>query len=183
MKILTGRLKGRVIQLKPNENLRPTTDLVRKAVFDTLRGAIEGRRVLDLFSGTGAMGFEALSSGAAEVVWVDSDREQARSIEKTILQLKLEDSGGVMRSDALVALESLAADAQTFGLFFLDPPYKTALGVRALERIAALGLAEPGAILVLETHKTVDPPETAGSFRVIKTKKHGDTKLTFYLAG
>ena len=168
--------------MKPAENMRPTTDLVRKSIFDTLRGEVEGRRVLDLFSGTGAMGFEAISSGAREVVWVESDRRQADGIEKTMTLLGLQESGSVMRSDALEALGSLGRSGEKFDLFFIDPPYKTSLGTRALERIASLGIALPGALLVLETHKTVDPPEAVDGLKTVKIKKHGDTKLTFYLA-
>src|SRR5262245_31330081 len=129
MKILTGALRGRSILLRPNENMRPTTDLVRKAIFDTLQGAIEGKKVLDLFSGTGALGFEALSSGAREVLWVEQDGSQVRAIEKTLKSLEMEKSGKVIESDALSAVERLAARSEQFDLFFLDPPYHSGLGL------------------------------------------------------
>ena len=183
MKILTGYLKGRVIRLKPSENLRPTSDLVRKAIFDTLQGAVEGKRVLDLFSGTGALGFEALSSGAREVLWVEADRLQVEMIEKTISIFGLEDSGRVIQSDAFRTIQNLGRRAETFDLIFLDPPYHMGLGSKAVQLIADSKIFNLGAIIVLETHKTEDPPEEIGKLKSIKTKKHGDTTITFYRAG
>lgn len=182
MKILTGYLKGRLIRLLPKESLRPTSDLVRKAVFDTLQGAFEGKRVLELFSGTGALGFEALSSGAREAIWVDSDDIQVEAIEKTISDLGLQDSGRVICLDVFRTLETLIRGGQSFDLIFLDPPYHQGLGQKALKVISQSGLVQEGSILVLETHKTEDPPETVGRLQSVKTKKHGDTKITFYLA-
>ena len=180
MKILTGDLKGRAIHLAPNGNLRPTSDLARKAIFDTLQGAIEGKRVLDLFGGTGALGFEAFSSGAKEVVWVEMDRQQTEMIEKTLQDLGLEKRGRVIRSDAMKAVEGMGRRGEVFDLIFLDPPYHQGLGQATVQWISRAGIFSPEAILVLETHKTEDPKEVLGKFKAVKTKKHGDTKITFY---
>ena len=87
MKILTGALRGRKVLFKPNPNLRPTADKTRKAIFDMLQGGLEGAKVLDLFSGTGALGFEALSSGAEFVTFVESERAQALEIKKSLEKL------------------------------------------------------------------------------------------------
>ena len=146
------------------------------------RGAFEGKRVLDLFSGTGALGFEALSSGAREAVWVDSDGTQVEMIEKTISELGLHEAGRVICLDVFRALENLIRGEQRFDFIFLDPPYHQGLGQKALKLISQSGLVHEGSILVLETHKTEDPPETIGRLKSVKTKKHGDTKITFYLA-
>ncbi len=180
MKILSGYLKGRLVHFKPSQTLRPTADVVRKAIFDTLQGALEGKRVLDVFSGTGAMGFEALSSGASEVLWVEAERTQTASIEKTITALGLEGVGRVIHSDAFKAIESLGRHGEVFDLIFLDPPYHQGLGQRAVGLISRLGLCRAGAFVILETHKTEDPPEIVGGLKAVKTKKHGDTKITFY---
>ena len=180
MKILTGSFKGRRIELMADENLRPTSDLVRKAVFDALQGAFEGKRVLDLFSGTGAFGFEALSSGAKEVVWVESEVAQVENIEKTLSDLELEDRGRVFRSDVFKAIESLGRHGESFDFIFLDPPYHLGLGTKTVKALSSSSLLGAGAIVVLETHKTEDPPENTGKLKTLKIKKHGDTKITFY---
>lgn len=180
MKILTGYLKGRPIRLAPNENLRPTSDLVRKSIFDTLQGVLEGKRALDLFCGTGALGFEALSSGASEVVWVDSERAQAEAVEKTIVDLVLQDLGRVIQSDVFRTIESLSRQGESFDVIFLDPPYHKGMGMKAVKLICEANILSPAAILVLETHKTEDPPQVFGNLKTVKMKKHGDTKVTFY---
>ena len=183
MKVLTGFLKGRLIQLPDSPNLRPTSDLVRKAIFDTLQGVVEGKTVLDLFSGTGALGFEALSLGAKEVLWVEADRPQAEAIEESIRQLGVEEAGRVFQQDVFKALESLGRQGRVFDIVFLDPPYHQGFGQKALRRVSELGLCKSGGFAVLETHKTEDPLEQLGVFKCLKTKKHGDTKISFYRAG
>ncbi len=180
MKMLTGALKGRKIFLVPDASMRPTSDLVRKAIFDTLQGTLEDRSVLDIFAGTGALGFEAVSSGARQVVWIESDHSQVRSIERTLASFKLEDRCRVIESDALAALKKLGLRKERYDLIFLDPPYHSGLGVRAVRLIAELELLSSEAIVVLETHKTEDPPDMIGILKTVKIKRHGDTKITFY---
>ena len=180
MKILTGFLKGRNIHLADSQNLRPTSDLVRKAIFDALQGAFEGKRVLDLFSGTGALGFEALSAGAGEVIWVELEDAPVDAIEKTLSDLELEGRGRVLCADAFKAIERLSREGEVFDFIFLDPPYHEGLGQRAVKQISGSAIFRAGTILVLETHKTEDPPEIMGPFKTVKTKKHGDSKITFY---
>ncbi len=182
MKILTGELRGRLIRLVPSEKMRPTSDIARKAICDAIQGLPEDKRVLDLFSGTGALGFEALSGGAKEVVWVDAERSQAEAIEKTLSDLGLSARGQVYCSDAMKAIETLGRRGQVFDLFFLDPPYHAGLGQKAVKLISEVGIFSEGAVLVLETHKTEDPAEVIGRFRTLRTKRHGDTKITYYRA-
>lgn len=180
MKILTGEFRGQSIGLTPHQDMRPTSDLARQAIFNTLQGAPEGRRVLDVFGGTGALGFEAISSGAREAVWIEKNPVLARVIEKTAAELGVSDRSRVIVADALAALKDLGKRGDRFDLIFLDPPYHAGLGVPAVELVARLGVFAPGAIVVLETHKTEDPPPAIGSLRAVKTKRHGDTKITFY---
>ncbi len=178
MKILTGELRGRTLAFQPHPDLRPTADKVRQAIFNALAGVVEGRAVLDIFAGTGAMGFEALSGGATRAVFVERDAARAKRIQQNLDALDLDGRADVKRQDALAALEGLGVSGETFGLFFIDPPYG---GEDALAALAASAqLAEPGAIAVLECGKREDVPEEAAGFRLLKEKKYGGTRVAFY---
>jgi 16S rRNA (guanine(966)-N(2))-methyltransferase RsmD len=180
MKILTGRLRGRILLFKPNSHLRPTSDKVRKALFDTLKGAVEGKNVLDLFSGTGALGFEALSGGAADVTFVENDRNQCRKIEENIRGLGLEDQARVWNGDVEEALGIFASKARYFDIVFLDPPYGKNLGLQTLTSLSKLSLVPEGGFIVLESRKGEMLPERCGLFRAVKAKRYGDTQITIY---
>ena len=180
MKILSGQFCGRIIHRQAGPNLRPTTDKVRQSIFNTLRDVVPGKRALDLFSGTGALGFEAISLGAEQVLWVEADRAQARGIERTLKDLVVESPHRVMHADVFKVLPVIARQRDYFDLFFLDPPYKSGLGEKAMAMISQTSLFHEESILVLETHKTERPPEEFGRLRCIQRKRHGDTQVIFY---
>ena len=180
MKILTGRLRGRSIQFRPNPHLRPTSDRARKAVFDMLQGQIEGKYVLDLFSGTGAMGFEALSQGAARVVFVEIDKAQSKKIEDDLRRLGLEGEGRVIAYDALTAIRQLSKKDGRFDLIFLDPPYEKDLAQAALQALAGSALLSEGALAVLECRGKEEAVEHIGDLRAVKVRDHGDTRIVLY---
>ncbi|MBI2094649.1 MAG: RsmD family RNA methyltransferase, partial [Candidatus Omnitrophica bacterium] len=112
---------------KPNPHLRPTTDKTRKAIFDMLQGELQDKKVLDLFSGTGALGFEALSNGAAEAMFVEADAFQAREIRNNLGRLGLESRGIVRQEEVSRAIEKLGRDGAAFDFIFIDPPYEKGL--------------------------------------------------------
>ncbi len=179
MKILHGELRGRPLPFKPVPGLRPTSDKVRQAVFNTLQGAVEGRRVLDLFSGTGALGFEALSLGAASVDFVESDRRQAGRIREAAEALGLKEKVRVVVGDAVRAVERWPAGG-TFDLIFADPPYEEGWSEKilaALDRSSVLG---GDSWIILECEKRESPPERTGSLRAEKTQVYGDSKILWY---
>ena len=177
MKILTGRLKGRNILFKENPYLRPTSDKARKAVFDMLQGALEGRSVLDLFSGTGALGLEALSQGATHVTFVESDRAQSKRIQENLARLDLAGSATVCQDDVLGWLDG---GNGPFDLIFMDPPYDTDLAVKALKKIERCGVLAKGGFVVVEGRYTEDVPEECGSLKTVRRKLYGQTKMTVY---
>ncbi len=180
MKILTGTLRGRSITLKPNAHLRPTADKVRKAVFDMLQGAIEGRNVLDLYSGTGALGLEALSQGAAKVTFVEIDKVQARRIGDNLAQLGVADRARVMPVDALRAIGELSAQGEYFDFIFLDPPYETGLAQKTLQLLASSRLVHETTLVLTESGRGEAMPRAAGALRLFKTKRYGDTQLSLF---
>ena len=182
MKILTGRLCGQTILFKPNEHLRPTTDKTRKAIFDMLQGAIEKKRVLDLFSGTGALGFEALSQGASHVTFVEHDAAQCKKISENLGRWKFEGSVEVCHDETLHWLRRQMPKKQLFDFVFFDPPYATDLAVRTLEEISAAGLVSRGGFVVLECRRKDDVPKHTGTLGAVREKRYGQTKVMIYAA-
>lgn len=181
MKILTGTLRGRQIRFRANPYLRPTADKVRKALFDTLSGAIEGAKVLDLFSGTGALGLEALSGGAAEAVFVEADVRQAANINENLKALGLEKKAKVLCIDAIKAIEALHRQGEIFDLVFLDPPYSGGWEARSAKAVSKHPILSKNAWTVIESSfRDVAALATFGSLVKIKEKIYGDTRVVFY---
>lgn len=180
MKILTGLLKGRSITFKASPELRPTADKIRKAIFDMLQGALEEKRVLDLFSGTGALGFEALSAGAASSVFVEKDRRQLKVIRDNAESLGLTDRCEFLSSDALRAIETFSRSADYFDFIFIDPPYDEGLALRALTVLERSACVHQETLLFAETRRREDLPKRIGSLARIKTREYGDTLISVY---
>ncbi len=181
MKILTGRLRGRALgTFSANPALRPTADKVRKAIMDTLAAEIQGKRVLDLFSGTGALGFEMLSSGAVWVTFVEKHTRQAREIQKNLHTLNLSASARVIPMDFRAAIDRLNQDGEKFGIVLLDPPYEKGLGDKALEALRRSGLLSPDTWVVLECFKKEVIGDSFKPYKLVREKIYGDTKILFY---
>jgi 16S rRNA (guanine966-N2)-methyltransferase len=136
LRILGGAFRGRLLKSPKGEQTRPTLAVMRKAVFDILQSDVEGAAFLDLFAGSGAMGFEALSRGASHVTFVESNRFALRAIEENIQILKAQTQCSVMGYDTLLALKKLAKGKQRFDLAYADPPY--AVAPQLIEEILAL---------------------------------------------
>jgi 16S rRNA (guanine966-N2)-methyltransferase len=183
MKILTGVLRGQSILFKPNPHLRPTSDKARKAIFDMLQGDLKGRVVLDLFSGTGALGFEAVSQGALRVIFVEQDKAQCHKIEENLKKWKFRSETQVCHDEVLDWLRFSGADHGPFDLIFLDPPYASGVGQAVLEQIRQKQLLKKGAFVFLECRKREDLPEEFGPLKQIRDKRYGQTKVLVYRMG
>ena len=157
MRVITGLARGRKLKEPQGFDIRPTTDRVKEAIFNICQFDLEGRRVLDLFGGTGQLGIEAKSRGAAQVDIVDASRDSIRLIRENVKSVGLEIR--VVQADALVFLQSCG----TYDLIFLDPPYDSGMLPKALRAIASGDLASPGATLVCETD--CDVPSSATRLR------------------
>lgn len=180
MRVISGYLKGRRLFCPEGKKrgMRPTKDLVREAIFDVLRGWIEGKRVLDLFAGTGALGIEAASHGAQEVIFVESDRDAVNSIRKNIESLDISDICTVRKGKAEKIIETL--ENEEFDLIIADPPYdypgkKIAY---VLESIAGLKVAGDDGIIVIEHGDREKLPEVEG-LAVYKEKDYGKSAVSF----
>ncbi|OLC17291.1 MAG: 16S rRNA (guanine(966)-N(2))-methyltransferase RsmD [Candidatus Rokubacteria bacterium 13_1_40CM_69_27] len=183
MRILAGALKGRRLVTPRGPATRPTTDQVRLALLDALAPWLEGARVLDLFAGAGGVGLEALSRGAAHATFVERDARAVAALRRNIAALALEGSARVLREDALRALERLAGEGERFEIAFLDPPYETDLAAATLVALGAGPVTGPAGVVVAQ-HRTKQPPAPEiGVLRAYRTRRFGETTLTFFRAG
>lgn len=183
MQIISGLLRGR--RIKFPEHIRPTQNKVRKAVFDCLGDFVLGASFLELFSGSGAVGIEALSCGAKEVIFVDSDSRCLKAIESNLKYLSLSQFR-LCKMDSLSAIDSFAKEKSSFNIIFLDPPYAKGLELKkCLLKIAACGILSPSGIVISQYHRKVELPKEVGNGRgrsllLFKQKRYGDTALSFY---
>ena len=176
MRVITGSAGGRRLLELEGLETRPTTDRVKEGVFSALQFDIEGRRVLDLFAGTGQMGIECLSRGAAFAVFVDRRRDACEVVKKNLALTKLQDRARVVSGDSLAFL---AGARESFDLIFLDPPYASGLLEEALGRVTAPGfdILNPYGIIVAEhpAGKTLPVPPP---YCVRKTYRYGKIAVT-----
>lgn len=183
MRIIAGRAKGHGISAPKGRNTRPTTDRVREALFSILQDACADSVCLDLFAGSGALGLEALSRGAAEAVFVDKDYQACRVIDQNLRQLGFSEYARVCRMDYQAALQMLARDRKKFDLIFLDPPYAGGLALRAAEKITAEDLLREDGLIVIETDKKTELTEhLPGGLQLRLSRGYGDSVLWIYKA-
>ena len=180
MRIVGGRLRGRALLAPKSQAIRPTADRLRESLFNVLAHAygdpVTGARVLDLFAGTGALGLEALSRGAAFALFVDDGAEARALIRGNVDALGLGGATKIYRRDATKL--GTSGPNGTFSLAFLDPPYGRSLGEAALAAARDGGWLAPGAIAVVE--EAADARFAApGSFAELERRDHGDTELIF----
>lgn len=176
MRIIAGSHKGARLFAPKGLDTRPTGDRAREAAFNLIGSVVDGARVLDLYAGSGAMGLEALSRGADHVVFVESDREAARTIERNLDRLRLT-GATVVRRDALTALAAEGAAGRRYDIVLVDPPYQQwpALEPRLAPYLQAV-LAE-GGLLVVETSARVEPDLPLASRT---SRRYGSARLTLY---
>lgn len=168
LRIIAGRWRGVPIAFPPRAELRPTPDRVRETLFNWLQPVILGARCLDLFAGSGALGFEALSRGAAHVVFVDRDRDVTRHLATLASQLRTTDAT-IEMADATAFLER---EPQTFDIVFLDPPYASNALADVCRRLAG-GWVAPGGHVYLEAPADTGLPTLPATWSVHRTKRAG----------
>jgi 16S rRNA (guanine(966)-N(2))-methyltransferase RsmD len=176
VRIIAGELKGRRLDAPDWAGLRPTSDKLRETLFNVLAPLVRGARFLDGFAGTGAVGIEALSRGAAEVTFVESDPRAARLIAANLARCGIADRHAIIRARLADAAERLAG--QRFDVVFVDPPYGPVELERALA--AAERLAGDATLVVIEHAKRDASPASAGALVRVREVVSGDSALTFY---
>ena len=176
MRVIAGALKGRRLKAPAWDGLRPTSDKLRETLFNILAPRVEGARVLDGFAGTGAVGIEAVSRGAAHVTFIENNRRAVALIEENLRACGVKGGYTIQCADVVAALNGLPA-ADAFDLILLDPPYDIDNASAALD--AAAGRLAGDGLVVLERATRREPAESAVLHRV-RDVKSGDSTLTFY---
>lgn len=186
MRISAGQLKGRKIELKKvpgkvdMDDLRPTSSKVREALFDILRNDITGASFLDLYAGTGTVGFEALSRGASRTCFVEHEKGAAKEISQYIGKMGLGSMAEVFTGTAERFLKKTEVAGMTFDIIFADPPYASDELEKVLPLIDGGDILAPGGCLVVEHASKKNIPSPCRDLRPVKNYKYGDTMLTLY---
>ncbi len=167
------------MQSIPGTSIRPTSDRVKEALFNILGATCHQATVLDLFAGTGALGLEALSRGAKQVVFIDNSRRALEVIRKNIALCRAAGRARVFKWDIAKNLACLTGLGAVYGLVFMDPPYGTRLAAKALTHLAENRLLQAGAQIVVE-HARDDMPEAAAPFELFSQRTYGRTTLSFF---
>ncbi len=175
MRIIAGTARGRKLKDLPGLDTRPTTDKVKESLFNIVQFDVEGRRVLDLFAGTGQLGCEALSRGASFVTFVDSSRAAVQVIRQNAALVAEDTRYEVRQGDALAFVASRPGSC---GLVLLDPPYRTGLMKKALDAITAIDIVAEHGIIVCETALDETLPQLSAPYEVGKEYRYGKIKLT-----
>jgi len=160
--------------------VRPTSDRLRETLFNILAPKIAGSRFLDICAGSGAVGIEALSRGAAAVTFVELSRAACRIIKANLQVLGAQSSTTIVNGEAVSALRRLEKESERFDIVFFDPPYSSGVYSQVLRQLGLGGVLEAGVIVIVE-HRAKTPPEPEyGKLRLFREVKQGDSALAFY---
>lgn len=177
MRVITGTARGMRLKELPGLETRPTTDKVKESMFNIVQFDIEGRKVLDLFAGTGQLGIEALSRGAESAVFVDVRKDAAALIRENLAHCGFAGRARVVQGDYLAFLTGCR---EKFDLVFLDPPYASGFLEKALETIAAIDIVSENGIIVCESAAESALPELAAPYAKGRDYRYGKIKITLY---
>ena len=174
MRVITGSVRGRKLQEPVGMDIRPTTDQVKEALFNISQFDIEGRRVLDLFAGTGQLGIEALSRGAASCLFLDESKKSVDIINENLRRCGFK--AMVQRCDSLGYLRGCGRES--FDLIFIDPPYGQGLEDKAIETIVEFDILAKGGIMAIETRREQSVRAVPPEYGTTKEYRYGKIKLT-----
>lgn len=177
MRVIAGMAKGVSLKTPDGMLTRPTADRVKEAMFSIIQFDLPGARVLDLFGGTGQLGIEAISRGAASAVFVDAREDACRLIRENLSRARMEKEGRVVRSDYL---DYLKRSKEKFQIILLDPPYAEVFLENSLKMITEIDILESGGIIIAERPLGKDLPWEFSGFTRSRDYKYGKTLLTVY---
>lgn len=180
MRIITGIAKGISLTAPRGLAVRPTGDRVKESLFNMLGEKITGSLVLDMFAGTGNLGIEALSRGAAQAVFIDSGPRSVRCVRENLARTCLAERAIVLARDAWQALRQLAAEGRRFDIIFCDPPYNKGLAAKAPAMVGALDLLTPAGLLVVEHARHETMADETAKLQKVRDVKYGETVLSIY---
>ena len=175
MRVITGTARGRKLQTPSGNDIRPTTDIVKEAVFSIIQFNIEGRAFLDAYAGSGQMGIEALSRGAKKAVFLDNSRQSCDTVRKNLEITELSEKAVVRNTDTLSYISGVT---EKFDIVFIDPPYRTGLLQKTLEIVPYIMNA--GGLIICEHPVDETVPDDIGDFLLKKNYKYGKIIITVY---
>jgi len=180
MRVITGTARGRRLKELEGMETRPTTDRVKEGLFNILQFDIEGRKILDLFAGTGQLGIECLSRGADSAVFVDRRADAVKLIRDNLKTTELTENARVVAGDSMEYLKGLR---EKFDIIFLDPPYAAGLLEEAISHITEFDILSPHGIIVAEHPVEKALPAVKAPYRLHRTYRYGKIALTIYRRG
>lgn len=185
MRVIAGKYRSRPLQSLPGMDIRPTSDRLRETLFNVLCAgnpeALEATTWVDLFAGTGAVGIEALSRGAAEVTFVEASAKAAEVIATNLRSLSIENGFQVLKMEVAAGLRKLEALHMMANFVFLDPPYRMPDAYeRTLAALGRSGIVQPSGRVIAEHGRKFDPGEEFGTLRRFRKLEQGDAALSFY---
>ncbi len=180
MRIIAGSAKKRILTVPRGWTGRPTADRVKEALFSMLGDQIVDCNFLDIFAGTGNVGIEALSRGAARCVFVEQESKAVQAIKKNIILTGFHERCQIVKNSALDGINTLLVGKEQFNIIFLDPPYGCGHEVIIIDKLAGQGLLSPGGVIVAESSKREEIPSMIGEFRMFRQERYGDTMLSFF---
>lgn len=183
MRIITGKYRGFKLKTPKGENTRPTTDRVKESVFSIIESKkpiTSGAEVLDLFAGSGGIGLEFLSRGAASACFIDGDSNSINAIKENIAKCEVESSTEVHKNDVCRALELLARKKRKFDYIYMDPPYDKNIIPKVIETIYNSGVLKENGIIIAEHESKLELEESIAGFLKTDYRKYGNTGVSFF---
>lgn len=177
MRVITGSARGAKLKTLEGLSTRPTSDRVKEAIFNIIQFDVEGRRVLDLFAGSGQLAIEALSRGASYAVLVDQSAEAVKVFRDNLKKVKFDQQATVVQSDYL---RYLSTCREKFDLIFLDPPYGENFLEKALQKISEIDILTEGGIIICERPREKQLPAQVGGLNCSKDYCYGKTAVNLY---
>jgi 16S rRNA (guanine(966)-N(2))-methyltransferase RsmD len=183
MRVIAGEYKGRQLKTLDGMNVRPTSDKLRETLFNIIAQRIRGKRFMDLCSGSGAVGIEALSRGAADVTFIEQSRRAHQIISENLRSCGIADSVHVVNRDVLTALKYFVSQALKFDIIYFDPPYDSEVYSPVLFLLGKNEILEEDGIVIVEHRHNVELADGYESLELYRQVKQGDSRLSFYRKG
>lgn len=178
MRVVSGNLRGMKLNTIEGNSTRPTREVVKEALFSILVNDVPDSIFLDLFSGSGAIGIEALSRGAKNGIFVDLNPKCIKVIKENVAKGRIEENARIYNTDYKMALKKL--QGEKIDIAYIDPPYNKNMGIDAIEKISEYDLLSDNGIIILETDTNEEVPDIIGRYEKYNYKRYGRNILSFY---
>lgn len=180
MRVISGLKKGHNLKAPKGKETRPTEDRIKESLFNILGYIDEDSMVLDLFAGSGAIGIEFLSRGAASSYFIDKSSLSIKSIKANLEHTDFKNQSKIIRNDSIISIKLLGDKNLRFNYIFIDPPYGKDLIIKSIEKIGEEDILDENGIIIVEHEKTLDLSGNISKYKMKDSRKYGSKKITFY---